>query len=320
MIRKSLFMFLLALVFVSTACKDDDPVQDSNFDVLSEYLVANNLDLDDVLTDWIVGAPAEADLNTFLSTYQVMDIRSADVFNAGHIEGAINSSLGTIVDDAEGITKPIIVACYTGQSAGHAVVALRLSGYTDARVLKFGMSGWNSTTSASWANSTGDVAVGHNMWKAGTNATATESTFSAPVFTSTASEGAAMLEERVQVMLANGFKGIANADVLGNPAGYFINNYWAATDTEHYGFIDGAYRINSLKLEDGSMNKLDPSKTCVTYCWTGQTSSMITAYLNVLGFDAKSLKFGANGMIYSVLESHKYATPTTDLPLVVTAN
>jgi hypothetical protein len=43
---------------------------------------------------------------------------------------------------------------------------------------------------------------------------------------------------------------------------------------------------------------------------------MVTAYLNVLGFNATSLKFGANSMIYSELESHKFVVPATDLPTV----
>jgi rhodanese-related sulfurtransferase len=64
------------------------------------------------------------------------------------------------------------------------------------------------------------------------------------------------------------------------------------------------------------MKNIDPDKTVVTYCWTGQTSSMVTAYLNVIGYNAVSLKFGANGMIYSNLESHKFVTPTVDLPIV----
>jgi rhodanese-related sulfurtransferase len=63
------------------------------------------------------------------------------------------------------------------------------------------------------------------------------------------------------------------------------------------------------------MANLDPSKEVVTYCWTGQTSSMITAYLSVLGYNTVSLKFGANGMIYDDLESHKFSTPAVDLPL-----
>jgi filamentous hemagglutinin family protein len=36
----------------------------------------------------------------------------------------------------------------------------------------------------------------------------------------------------------------------------------------------------------------------VIYCYTGQTSAYLTGYLRVLGYDARSLLFGANGMIF----------------------
>ena len=107
-------------------------------------------------------------------------------------------------------------------------------------------------------------------------------------------------------MLAGGFKGINAIDVLTTPTNYFINNYWAEADVETYGHISVAYRINPLTLAGDEMRHLDPSQTVVTYCWTGQTSSIITAYLTVLGYDATSLKFGANGMIYDQLSGHKW--------------
>ena len=34
----------------------------------------------------------------------------------------------------------------------------------------------------------------------------------------------------------------------------------------------------------------------MTYCYTGQTSAVVTAYLRVLGYDAYSLTFGMNGI------------------------
>ena len=43
------------------------------------------------------------------------------------------------------------------------------------------------------------------------------------------------------------------------------------------------------------------------YCWTGQTSANMAAYLRVLGYQAKTLLFGANGMIYDDLPSHKWS-------------
>ena len=39
----------------------------------------------------------------------------------------------------------------------------------------------------------------------------------------------------------------------------------------------------------------------VTYCYTGQTSAITTAWLDVLGYDGRSLMFGANGIVHSKL-------------------
>ncbi len=309
-------MLMILLVVVSTSCKDDDPLPaDQDFQVLSEYLVNNNMDLDDMLSGWIVGAPDESGVNAFITDNYLIDIRGSADYNAGHIENAVNTTLGNILTEAQNAgNKPIVVVCYTGQSAGHAVMALRLSGYTDARVLKFGMSGWNSNFSGPWNGNIGDAGVGHNMWKNGQTSTLVG--HNGPAWNATATTGEAMLQERIQYMLQEGFKGISNSDVLANPSGYFINNFWAETDTDKYGFIEGAYRIFPMTLQNGEFENLDPEKTIVTYCWTGQTSSMVTAYLTVMGYDAKSLKFGVNGMIYSQLEGHKFVQPSVDLPVV----
>lgn len=316
------FMIVLfaSAVFV-TGCSDDDDDNPNpstptttTYDLLKDYLVANNMDVDDVIADWIT--TAENIFTTGVDNFTIIDIRAEADYADGHIEGAINSTLGGILDAANGATKPIIVVCYTGQSAGHAVMALRLSGYADAKVLKWGMSGWNNSTSDSWVNNTGDAAIGNASWIPAPGDLKVTEEFSLPVIESTSQDGATILAERVSALLEGGFKGVANSAVLDNPAGYFINNYWALTDVEHYGHISGAYRIQPFTLEAGNDINLDASKTVVTYCWTGQTSSMMTAYLTVLGYDATSLKFGANGMIYSNLESHQYTPPAEDYPLV----
>lgn len=293
---------MLIVLFVS--CKGDpESPGESPYETLTLYLSASEMDLSDVLSDWIIAASAVVE-NT--SDYYIMDIRSAADYETGHIEGAVNSTLGAILTDAENNTedKPILVACYTGQSAAHAVVALRLSDYADARVLKFGMSGWHSDFDK-WTSNTGNIGTGHENWT--TDATATLQDFDPPTFSASASDGAGILAERVDAMLAGGFLGIAATDVLTAPGDYFINNYWAEADVDHYGHIAGAYRIKEdLSIDAGGFMNLDPSGTIVTYCWTGQTSSVVTAYLTVLGYDAKSLKFGANAMIYDQLESGKW--------------
>lgn len=314
---KILFSIALLNVMFLSSCKEgDDPdpvVEGDNFATLTTYMAANSMDLPNVLDGWITAAPAAEDAATFISGYHIIDIRSEAVYAEGHIEGAVNSTLAGILDAAEGATKPILVVCYTGQGAGHGVVALRLSGYADAKVLKWGMSGWTEGTSGSWAGATASAAVGHDNWST-TDETITDATFETPTMEATATDGAGILAERVTAMLEGGFKGVTNADVLAAPANFHINNYWAATDVAHYGHIKGAYRTQPLAI--ANITALNTDETVVTYCWTGQTSSMITAYLSVLGYDAASLKFGANGMVFSELESHKYSVPATDLPVV----
>ena len=298
-----LILILLTASMLFFGCKGNvaGPGELSSFETLMNYLTTNDLDLPDILTGWIIAA---ADVNGNEGDYYIMDIRSATDFAAGHINGAVNSTLGNILTDAANSGgKPILVVCYTGQSASHAVVALRLSGYADAKVLKFGMSSWNATFDK-WTINTSNIAVGNVNWT--TDATATATDFAYPQLNTTATEGAAILAERVTAMLTGGFKGVNAADVLTAPANYFINNYWAEADVATYGHITGAYRINPLTLGNDEIKHLDPVQTIVTYCWTGQTSSIITAYLTVLGYDATSLKFGANGMIYDQLTNNKW--------------
>lgn len=319
--KKLLVVSLATLFIATTSCKkvEDDPVVGgSAYKTMTTYMVDNNMDLPAILASWLVSAPALADVQTFIGTYDIIDIRSAQDFAKGHIEGATNSTLAGILTAAANTTKPILVVCYSGQTAAHAVVALRLSGYSDAKVLKSGMSSWRADLAGPWESNSGPVngitAMGNPSWV--TTGTTALSTFSDPVLTASG-DGAAMLAARVQEMLTNGFKGVNNVDVLNTPSNYFINNYWDQVDVDHYGNISTAYRVKPLSIAGGEMSNMDPSKIIVTYCWTGQTSSMVTAYLNVLGFNALSLKYGANGMIYTELSSsHQYVTPTVDLPIV----
>ena len=310
-LRRVLTILLVLSIVFTISCKDETASpQNLAFETLTDYLVANDLDISNVLTGWIIAA---ADVVDNESDYYIIDIRADSIYNVGHIPGAVNSTLGNILTTAETSGgKPILVVCYTGQGAGHGVCALRLSGYDDAKVLKWGMSGWSGDFD-SWTGNVGNAADGNANWT--TDATATVADFEGAELDVNADEedGAAILAERVEVMLAGSFKGVTNADVLASPANYFINNYWAAGDVDLYGHIVGAYRINPLTVAGEEIYNLDPDKTVVTYCWTGQTSSVITAYLTVLGYDAASLKFGANGMIYDNLADHKWsASPDYD--------
>lgn len=325
---KTLKYFLIALLipaFFLTSCKDDDdnndaPETKTAHVILAEHLVANGMDLPALLADWIKTAPSADDHDTFVGTYNIIDIRSADSYNAGHIKGAVNSTLTGVLDAAADmdVAKPFLIVCYTGQTAGHASMALLLNGY-ESYVLKWGMAGWHSdpTYSDSWKDNAKQYEDLTN-WSA-TKDLADPITYSEPTISINSENAVEILDAQVDAMLEGGLAGVKQSDVLANPTNYYINNFWDESDVDDYGNIKTAYRIKPLSIAGGEIYNLDPEADVVTYCWTGQTSSMITAYLKVLGYKSLSLKFGSNGMIYDNLHSHQYKVPTTDLPLITPA-
>lgn len=325
-----LILFLLLPALFLTSCDRGDELESVDlvstpaFEVMTDYMVQNNLDINNIITNadgemFVVGAPAEADLTTFLDTYYIMDIRSSADFLTGHISGAHNVAFKDILTTAATTTKPILVVCYTGQTACYATALLRLYGYSRTRALKWGMSGWNSANAGPWNSSISDIAKNSTNWSyAGAPVNIK---FDDPEISTNLKDGQAILKERVEAVVAEGFKGVNAGDVLNNPGGYFINNYFSEADYTGFGHISSAYRILPLTLADDSYKSLDPeANTLVTYCYTGQTSAVITATLRVLGYNAASLKFGMNGLFNSnpAFKSNQWQGDShpKDLPVV----
>jgi hypothetical protein len=162
------------------------------------------------------------------------------------------------------------------------------------------MSGWNPETAGSWNNNTGDAAKGNSNWSYA--AAPSTIVFDDPELSSLSQDGAEILRQRVEDVVAEGFKTAKGGDVLANPANYFINNYFSAADFDGFGHMKDAFRIKEeLKLEGDGYKALnsDDNAKLVTYCYTGQTSAVMTAWLRVLGYDAYSMTFGMNGVFHS---------------------
>jgi len=299
---------LIPSLFLTSCDRGDDLITGTaatpSFSLMKDYMVSNSLDINNILSGpggavkFVTGAPAEADLANFLAKYYIIDIRSNENFTAGHIEGAKNVAFADILTEAPNAgAKPILVVCYTGQTACYATSLLRLYGYSYTQALKWGMSGWNSTTAASWNNNIGSLADGHANWSyldAPTN-----TLFSDPTISSLSTQGLDILKSRVEQVVADGFKTASGSDVLNSPNDYFVNNYFGATDYDGFGHIVDAYRIKEELLLVGNGYQAldsDPDAKVVSYCYTGQTSAVLTAWLRVLGYDAYSLTFGMNGL------------------------
>lgn len=314
-LRNLAILLALVPVLMMTSCKKDAPEVINGYAVLKTYMVTNNLDLPKLLENWVIdpksttnGGVVDAATSSF-PNHHVFDIRSAADFATSHIKDAINVPLKDVVKVAANYkTKPIVVVCYTGQTSGQAVMALRLSGFPDAVVLKWGMAGWNAAFKTQWVNNSGveipangSLGVGNANWVT-TAAPATPS-FPEPVWSSSSTDGATILKERVQAVLDAGFSGAAAADVIANTSAYTIHNYWPATDYSTFGHFAGAFNTPTIAIAGDLIKAFDPSKETLVYCYTGQTSSFATFWLNVLGYKTKGILFGANRMVYDQLKT-----------------
>lgn len=317
--------FLVGFLFVTTSCsKDDDPVVVVESEVLAEY-VGEYVNTDP-FPAMIKADAINADVLVNAGEIFCIDIRDADTFNAGHIKGAVNVAFGDLLSyyEAEGLASKTTVAivCFSGQTASYGASLLRMLGYTNVKALKWGMSSWNPATSGSWANNI-------------SNGFATQMTTDAadknvagdlPTLSTGKTTGEEILRAQVEATLAAGFTPgkISNQAAFDDAATNYTVNYWSLAHYE-IGHIPGAMQYTpkeTLSLTQ-ELKTLPTDKTVVVYCYTGQTSAFTAAYLRVMGYDAKTLLFGANGMMYDVLienemTAFKAASDIHEYELIVT--
>jgi rhodanese-related sulfurtransferase len=77
--------------------------------------------------------------------YVVLDVRSADEFNQGHIDGAINIPHYAVLDEIntlKALNKPIVVHCRSGKRAWKAEKMLMKNGVTNLLHLQGDMVNW----------------------------------------------------------------------------------------------------------------------------------------------------------------------------------
>lgn len=303
---KSLFALLLvfALVFSLIGCSKKEVSEDTNMDLTKnseetseadenseEEVVEGNIVEEGVMayfanmpkhiykiseTDFLDKVKAGDDM-------VILDIRTAEDYAKGHVKGAINVPWGTAISD--NITKipqdkEVMIYCYTGQTAGQAVMTLNLAGI-NARSVHLG---WNMGISKVEGY---EELTDTNVYE-----------FGSEVYD---------VDPAIISALDNYYAGLA--DVEGTPykfykiseedlkakidakEDFYLLSVRSAEDFAK-GHIEGA---NNIPWEAGMEQKfstLPTDKKIVVYCYTGQTSGQTVAGLRLLGYDAVSLNGG----------------------------
>ena len=304
-------------------CSEDENVNE--YEVLLEYLEDANY-MNTAESPSIKSASfVQTNINTGVSQY-LIDIRSEADYNDGHIEGAVNVAFSSLLTHMESINSDdyeyIIIICYSGQSAAYGTCMLRLLGYDNVYSMLFGMSSWGDSFAADyWSKviSTGNQYSSDFV----TTATPIGETVSPPKLDTGKKKGRDILKARVKELLSLGFSGqatISASMAVPNHDDYYIINYWP---TDHYnmGHIPGAYNyIPRTDLQSSTnLDKIPADETVVVYCYTGQNSAYVTAFLKILGYDAKSLVYGTNSMIYDTMPGTKFSQDAImNYPVVTT--
>jgi rhodanese-related sulfurtransferase len=309
-------MLLLPLLFFYTGCSEDtvEPVAVDEAKVLVEYLEGTDGGFINTAAPAMIKA---SDVMTNITTganQYVIDIRSATDYANGHIQGAVNVLLKDIVShyEANNLSSKsvVVIACYSGQTAGYATALLRLLGFANVKDLKWGMCSWNDATAGGWKNALKNTRASQfvttNSPKAGA--------VSLPTLNTGKKTGPEILRARIDAMLAaNGFDDVkvTSDAVYATLSNYYIVNYWSVADYS-WGHINGAVQYTpAADLKSTTfLRTLPTDKTVAVYCYTGQTSAHIAAYLKILGYDAKTILYGVNGMAYDNMPSNKFVPET----------
>ncbi|MCP4713931.1 MAG: rhodanese-like domain-containing protein [Deltaproteobacteria bacterium] len=235
-------------------------------------------------------------------------------------------ALSDLDDNIDNLPKDqmIVNVCYTGQNASFATAVINLIGldpaYTglEARNLKFGMCSVSTDGSLpetdKWISAVAEDEFAESLEQTA-NTVDTVQEYPNP------GTGATTLAGIIKANLdaaASGWN-LKAADVFSAPDNYFVINYWPEDQYLNPGHVPGAYQFSpksSLKT-DGKLNLLPADETVVIYCYTGQTSAQVTAYLRLLGYDAKSLLYGVNGFAFNLCPGTKYHEPENDYSSIV---
>lgn len=228
--------------------------------------------------------------------YQLVDIRSAEHYALGHVDGAINIPFKTVADDAS-LTqldpdKKIVVICYTGHTASMANMIWNAMGY-DALSLKFGMTGWSNDKAIVGLDI--PAKVGATSRPTVTTASEASGPFDPPAIDGDFADAKAAVQAQAQAWFAKDLPPtIVAGDVFNvvqsKDPGYQIISVRGAEDYAK-GHIEGAINIPWTEIAD-KVSQIDPSKKIIVYCYTGHTGGEAAMFLNLMGYDAYNMKFG----------------------------
>ncbi len=308
MYRKILLIAFITVLISGFSCKSpkfEEKGLIDGFEMLIDYLEFEADYVNQPETPFFVNAP---DLFANLdSNYLVIDIRPEEEYEKAHVFGSVNVLPEKIVEyfensiHAPGFEK-IAIICNAGYQAPFVAMALRYLGYLNVYPVRNGLSSWSYEIAKEYrlANiSDSHVGkldtIGYEMPEPG----------EFPKLMTAQNNAYALLRERIiDILNDDDFLQyfISFEELMANPDEYFIVSYWPEA-RYNSGHLTGSvrYQPRDFLKKDRFLNTLPTDKPVVIQCYMGSHSNFVTMYLRILGYEAKSLLYGANNFKHSVI-------------------
>lgn len=325
-----LLLVVLPLSIGYTGCKEEPtaPTPEINeAEELVKHVEASGNYIYDA-APFIIGADAyrTAYLANPARIYTI-DLRAPVDYAARRLKGARNVPLRELRSHFAAVNfdlyDRVVLVCYSGQTSAYAASLMRslfpLAQANKIVSLRFGMSSIDSTFAARyWLEKRSNVRAGQF---ATTDPPAKPAKKDLPKLSTGKKTGREILQTRVDSLLAAGFAPIATiteADLFRDLTRYFIICYWPLAHYKDLGHVPGSYHYDPAARPfqlANDLKTLPTDKTIVLYCYTGQSSAYVGAYLRLIGYDVKSLLYGTSGMIYDAMVAKGLATfiPARDI-------
>jgi len=213
----------------------------------------------------------------------VIDMRSADDYAKGHIEGAVNILFNTNMSDSLAdipMDKPVFIYCYSGQTAGQAVATLNVAGINARSVnlgWNFGLSKVDGIEDVTSTEPTELVALGNDI---DPEIQAAIDTYYADLATAKGTDF------QSNIVSEDNFK-----KMMDNGDSYYLLSI-RQEDAFEKAHIQGANLLPYAKGMQEGFDTIPMDEKVVVYCYSGQTAGQTVAALRLLGYDAVSLKGG----------------------------
>ena len=285
--KKGLLVFIaLMLIFGMAACGQSTAVAPPQTTTSVEL---NETSLEDVVAGYFANMPSDIykiDQGPFLEMVAegqdmfILDIRQADAYAQGHVLGAVNVPWGpAIADNLEFIPQgqPVYVYCYSGQTAGQAVMTLQAAGI-DAKSVNLGFNFGISRVDGYQAFiETDEYELGTEVYP---------------------------IAPEVQSAIDDYYYGLSDSPYPNYIIPEIKLRSLIDSDEEVYvlsvrskahfdeGHIIGADHIGFGKDMHLEFSKIPQDKPVYVYCYSGQTAGQVVAGLKLLGYEAYSLNGG----------------------------